>query len=73
MCVFSRNMLFVGATRIFARAEGDWQVLAYGMVFESDEPVAMVLPLPLMPSNKADPQRFVDVARARRLTTGRRT
>lgn len=62
MCCFSGPLTFVGATRIFARGDGDWQVVAYEMVFKSEDPVAMVLPLPVMPSNDERSLRFIDLS-----------
>ncbi|MFO0624975.1 MAG: hypothetical protein U0325_05105 [Polyangiales bacterium] len=62
MCCFSGLPVFVGATRIFARGEGDWQYVAYEMAFKAEEPVAMVLPLPVMPSNDEASLRFLDLS-----------
>lgn len=62
MCCFTDPMQFVGATRIFARGDGDWQVVAYEMVFQSEAPVAMVLPLPVMPTNDESSLRFIDLS-----------
>lgn len=62
MCCFTERMPFVGATRIFARGDGDWQVVAYEMVFKSEAPVAMVLPLPVMPSSGEGSLRFIDLS-----------
>lgn len=62
MCCFSESVPFVGATRIFARGDGDWQIVAYEMVFRSEAPVAMVLPLPAMPSNDEGALRFIDLS-----------
>jgi len=47
MCMFSREVRFVGATKILARAlPGGGQVLAYSMAVEAQSDLAMVLPLP---------------------------
>jgi hypothetical protein len=61
MCLFSRNVRFVGATRIFARREGARQFLAYAMNVEMDEALAMVLPLPVPPFAREDAVEFVDL------------
>lgn len=53
----------VSATNIFARmiAPGI-QALAYGMNLETEQEVAMVLPLPVMPGAGEDAVKFVDLA-----------
>jgi hypothetical protein len=54
----------VSATNIFARmiAPGV-QGLAYGMDLDTREPVAMVLPLPVVPGSGEDAVTFVDLAK----------
>jgi len=63
MCCFSRPVRFVGATKIFARADADGrQLLAYAMDVELDEELAMVLPLPVPPGPPDDAVRFLDLS-----------
>jgi hypothetical protein len=59
--MFSRNVRFVGGTKIFARRDGARQSLAYSMSVEMDEALAMVLPLPVPPSPPEDAIEFVDL------------
>jgi hypothetical protein len=61
MCMFSGNVRFVGATRIFARREAGRQLLAYAMSVEMDGALAMVLPLPVPPAPAEDAVEFVDL------------
>src|SRR5678816_3478262 len=61
MCMFSRNVRFVGGTKIFAKRSGARQSLAYAMSVEMDEALAMVLPLPVPPSPPEDAVEFVDL------------
>jgi len=61
MCCFSRPVRFVGGTKIFARLEGGRQHLGYAMEIEIDEPLAMVLPLPVVPGSGEDAVRFVSL------------
>ena len=53
MCIFSRPVISVDATRIFARLSGDGsQYLAYQMRYDSPEENAMILPIPVkQPAN----------------------
>ncbi len=63
MCLFSRAVERVSATRIFARHVGDdRQALIYAMTLATTEPVAMVLPLPVAPGSGEDAVRFVDLS-----------
>ena len=64
MCMFSRPVRQVANTRIFARGldDGD-QVLVYQMRFAADEALAMVLPLPVLPSASEDAVEFVNLER----------
>jgi hypothetical protein len=59
--MFSRNVRFVGGTKIFARRNGARQSLAYAMSVEMDEALAMVLPLPVPPFVREDAIDFVDL------------
>lgn len=48
MCCFSRPVISVSATNIFARPTGDGrQVLVYSMSLHAREPLAMILPIPV--------------------------
>jgi hypothetical protein len=57
MCCFSGTVQRVSDTSIFARSEGDRQLLAYQARVAAAEPLAMVLPLPA-----AGPVTFVDLS-----------
>jgi hypothetical protein len=49
MCCFSKPVVSVSATNIFARAgEGNRQFLVYSMSIEADQDLAMILPLPVI-------------------------
>ncbi len=64
MCCFggrARAIKYVGKTNLFARAAGDRQLLAYSMNVAADEPVAMILPLPVPPRPPEDAVRFIDL------------
>lgn len=62
MCIFSRPVESVTTTRIFARLGGNGtQYLAYEMNYESREPNAMILPLPVREPASADALRFIDL------------
>jgi hypothetical protein len=63
MCCFSRSVIHVSGTRIFARpiAAGR-QALAYSMSIEADEGLAMILPLPVPAGVADDAVRFVDLS-----------
>jgi hypothetical protein len=52
----------VGATKIFARLDGEKQLLAYEMAFAATSDLAMVLPLPVPPSPAADAVQFIDLS-----------
>ncbi|MEZ4319368.1 MAG: hypothetical protein R3F61_17775 [Myxococcota bacterium] len=67
MCMFGGGgggpiQLKVGGTCIFARAQGERQILVYSMNVAAAEPVAMVLPLPMPPESPDDAVRFVDLS-----------
>lgn len=63
MCCFSRSVIHVSGTRIFARpiAKGR-QALVYSMSLEADEGLAMILPLPVPAGVADDAVRFVDLS-----------
>jgi hypothetical protein len=59
MCCFSREIESVTNTRIFARSASDGrQFIVYAMAMESNEEVAMVLPLPIEPGHGEDAVKF---------------
>jgi hypothetical protein len=62
MCCFSGPVEDVAATRIFARMTGPGrQLLAYEMQFAATSPVAMILPLPVVPAATEDAVRFISL------------
>src|SRR3954470_14499541 len=63
MCCFTGPVKDVSATKIFAR-EGDglWQFLVYEMRVKAEEPVAMVLPLPVDQAKGEKAVRFIDLS-----------
>ena len=62
MCMFSREVDSVSDTCIFARAASPTtQFLAYQMKYQSQEPVAMVLPIPIRPGTQEDGVRFISL------------
>lgn len=62
MCCFSRPVTSISATKIFARAAGSGrQFLAYSMVYQAGEDLAMVLPLPVPAGTKDDAVQFIDL------------
>lgn len=63
MCIFSRPVLSVADTNIFARlGEDGWQYLVYQMSFETEEINAMVLPLPVQtPSRETESVEFISL------------
>ena len=62
MCCFSRSVQSVSRTRIFARpTKGNLQGLAYQMRLQSQDDVAMILPLPVAPGTGDNAVRFIDL------------
>ncbi len=62
MCCFSRPVISVNNTQIFARLSGKGtQFLAYQMNYESREPNAMILPLPVKQPATVKSLRFIDL------------
>ena len=62
MCCFARPVISVNNTQIFARLSGKGsQYLAYQMNYRSDEPNAMILPLPVRQPANDDSVRFIDL------------
>ncbi len=63
MCIFSQAIELVAKTKIFARGLPDGrQVLIYSMDITANEPVAMVLPLPVPPNGPDGAIEFVDLS-----------
>lgn len=62
MCCFSRPVESVSSTNIFARDAGAGrQFLVYSMSYQASEELAMVLPLPVVPSSAEDAVKFIDL------------
>ena len=63
MCIFSKPVISVADTNIFARMGDDgWQYLVYQMSFETAEINAMVLPLPVgLPASDSDSVKFISL------------
>lgn len=61
MCCFSQPVQFVADTRMFARREGDRQYLVYQMSFQSAEPNAMILPIPVALPAAQESVRFISL------------
>lgn len=63
MCCFSRPVISVSRTRIFARPTDEArQLLVYGMTFEARQDLAMILPIPVPAGGADDAVRFVDMS-----------
>ena len=62
MCIFTQPVISVSNTQIFARQSGNGtQFLAYQMNYESRNPNAMILPLPVRQPAHEDFLRFIDL------------
>jgi hypothetical protein len=63
MCCFSRPVISVSATNIFARpAEDGRQFLVYSMVLKAKEDLAMILPLSVKLGSSEDAVSFIDLS-----------
>lgn len=63
MCIFSRELLSVSKTRIFAcRSHGIGQFLVYSMSYKADAELAMILPLPTVIPPREDAITFIDLS-----------
>jgi hypothetical protein len=62
MCIFSQHVEHVAQTKIFARAEGGEQLLAYEMAYSALGDLAMVLPVPVVPGSGEQAMRFIDLS-----------
>lgn len=62
MCCFTQPVIAVSNTRIFARLGGTGtQFLAYQMNYESSEPNAMILPLPVKQPSDEQSLKFIEL------------
>ena len=62
MCIFTQPVTSVNNTQIFARRSGNGtQFLAYQMSYESQEPNAMILPLPVKKPANDQTLNFIDL------------
>src|SRR3954471_23826674 len=62
MCIFSQPVDHVGSTRIFVSDLGhDVHGTAYQMAFRAPEPVAMILPVPVLKGTGDDALAFIDL------------
>lgn len=62
MCCFSRQVRSVSATQVFARPHADGrQSLAYAMRYQADEPLALVLPIPVAEGAGEDAVEWIDL------------
>jgi len=63
MCCFSRPVISVSATNIFARADADWQqFLVYSMTLNAKSELAMVLPVPVRIGTDENDFGFIDLS-----------
>jgi hypothetical protein len=63
MCIFSRSVAYVAATKIFAsNASNDRQFLAYSMTVDAEEDLSMILPLPVPRDAPQDCVSFIDLS-----------
>jgi hypothetical protein len=63
MCIFSKPVIDVSDTKIFARRDGNMQYLAYQMNFEAKEELAMILPIPVVANSMEDVVEFKDFSK----------
>lgn len=61
MCCFTDTVEMVANTRIFARAAGRRQVIAYAMELSARDDLAMVLPIPVPAGAPPDAVRFLSL------------
>ena len=66
MCCFTGPINRVSDTKIFARLDGDRQAIAYAMAFETEQPVAMVLPIPVAAGPESEAVTFVTLPESSR-------
>jgi hypothetical protein len=64
MCCFSRPVIAVNGTNIFARAtSSERQALVYSMLLRTREELAMILPIPVRPHSGENAVRFINLKR----------
>ncbi len=62
MCCFSRPVIAVTGTKLFARATSpERQALVYSMVLHAREELAMILPIPVRPHSGEHALRFISL------------
>src|SRR5689334_23268143 len=62
MCCFSRPVIAVRGTNIFARATSpERQTLVYSMMLRAREELAMILPIPVRPHSGEKAVRFINL------------
>jgi hypothetical protein len=61
MCLFTGDVTHVSDTNIFARGADDRQILVYSMDYAADSPLAMVLPIPVVPGSPEGALRFISL------------
>ncbi|MCU0871399.1 MAG: hypothetical protein MUE50_03560 [Pirellulaceae bacterium] len=62
MCIFSQPVISVNNTRIFARLSATGtQFLVYQMNYETPDPNAMILPMPVRRPAREDSLKFIDL------------
>ena len=62
MCCFSRPVIAVNGTNIFARSTGPLkQALVYTMLLRAREEMAMILPIPVRPHSGENAVRFINL------------
>lgn len=61
MCCFSGPVKDVSGTKIFARLDGQTQLLAYAMQISAEADLAMILPIPTPPGSAEDAVKFVNL------------
>lgn len=61
MCLFTGPVEKVSNTSIFARAVGERQIVVYSMTYAAASPLAMVLPIPVVPDSPDDALRFINL------------
>lgn len=62
MCIFTGAVSHVGQTRLFARSDGDDEILVYAMLVAPLAPLAMVLPLPVPPGTAVGAVSWLDLS-----------
>lgn len=62
MCVFTSDIESVKDTRIFARQEGERQVIVYEMYLSAKDETAMVLPIPVGNSTNPEQVEFINLS-----------